>query len=233
MLFSSPIFAKASGSINGMTFSHNRGGQYTRCRSVPTNPQTSFQSAIRDAMSCLVVDWNDTLTQAQRDAWDTYGDNVPVTNRIGNQTNLTGQNWFVGNNIPRVAQGESAIVAAPTTFNQSYGGDLSTSQVKEGAALEFSIDTAGDWTDQDGGKFFVQQGIPQNAGSQFYGGPYRTVGVIDGDATTPPTTISIAAVDLAFALTEGQRVKFRLRGQPTDGRLSSPIFLSAIVAAAS
>jgi len=43
MKFKSPILSQASGSIAGITFSHNRGGMYVRARAVPTNPGSPQQ----------------------------------------------------------------------------------------------------------------------------------------------------------------------------------------------
>ena len=68
MIFKSPIFAQASGSIAGTVFSRNAGGMYVRSRANPTNPNTDAQQAVRDAMRQLVVAWTSELDDGQRDA---------------------------------------------------------------------------------------------------------------------------------------------------------------------
>jgi hypothetical protein len=71
--FTSQIVAGASGSIRGLTASHNRGGQYFRGRTIPTNPNSVFQQAVRNNLSVLQTRFLSTLTAAQRLAWTTYG----------------------------------------------------------------------------------------------------------------------------------------------------------------
>ncbi|KKM06452.1 hypothetical protein LCGC14_1743870, partial [marine sediment metagenome] len=48
MLFKSGLITQGSGSIGGLTASHNRGGMYFRARTIPTNPATSFQTVVRN-----------------------------------------------------------------------------------------------------------------------------------------------------------------------------------------
>ena len=51
MLFRGTHLTDASGSLSGVTYSHNRGGAYTRNRSIPVNPNTVQQQAVRNAFS--------------------------------------------------------------------------------------------------------------------------------------------------------------------------------------
>lgn len=61
-----------SGSINkqagGHTFTKNN---VVRRRVIPVNPQSEAQQAVRSAFSYLTTAWSETLTEAQRGAWET------------------------------------------------------------------------------------------------------------------------------------------------------------------
>jgi hypothetical protein len=112
----------ASGKLGALVASRNRGGQYLRARVTPVNPSTSFQQAVRNAFRTLVSLWQTGITQVQRDAWTTYGDNVTVTDTLGDQRNRTGQNWYIGNNTARLQASLARIDAAPTVYDTGDTG---------------------------------------------------------------------------------------------------------------
>ena len=60
MLFKSAAFTQASGSVGGLTFAHNRGGMYTRARSIPVNPKTQQTGRCREAQ------WSQMNEQTRR-----------------------------------------------------------------------------------------------------------------------------------------------------------------------
>jgi len=102
MLFKSQIFTQVSGSVGGLTFARNRAGMYTRARTVPVDPQTAQQIAVRANMATLVVRWGTTLTDAQRAVWETYAANTPVLDKFGDSVNITGQQMFLRSNLSRL-----------------------------------------------------------------------------------------------------------------------------------
>ena len=218
-LFTSPIISQGSGSLAGLTFSRNRGGNYIRARALPTNPNSTLQQAIRAAMSQLAVLWQDTLTAAQRLAWATYGDNVPVINRLGQSINLTGQNWYIGCNSVRIQAGLARVDDAPTVFNR---GDYTTPTFAIDTAsdeVDVSFDNADAWANEDDSSLVVYASVPNDPTVNYFKGPYVLVGTIDGDSVTPPT--SPAAIALPQAIVAGQRNFFRVFVSRADGRLSA------------
>lgn len=124
-----PAIAEARGSIGGTVFSRNRHGAYTRNRSVPVNPNTSRQAAVRLRVEQLQQAWREELTNAERSAWDDYADGSPVPNRLGQQTKLTGINTYIRTNSLYMQAGGTRIDAAPPTNgvaalpNITYTGD--------------------------------------------------------------------------------------------------------------
>lgn len=95
MLFKPIIGTDLSGKVGGIVASHNAGGAYFRAATIPTNPNTTFQQAVRNAVSQLSSMWQTTLTQAQRNEWEVYAANVKITNRIGEKINVSGLNHYV------------------------------------------------------------------------------------------------------------------------------------------
>lgn len=219
MLFKSPIFAQASGSIAGTVFSRNGGGMYVRSRSNPTNPNTDAQQAVRDAMRTLVVYWTETLTNLQRDSWNTYAFNTPTLNKLGEPTHKTGQQMFLRGNIPRVQSGLPIANTASGIFNI---GDFTPIIGPVCGALLNSVSVAfedtDEWANEDGAAMLIFQSRPQNPTRTFGKGPFQLLTIIEGDNTTPPTSPAVATS--LFDLALGQKVFFQVRVTRADGRLS-------------
>lgn len=206
-----------SGSIGATVFSHNRSGAYIRARSVPVNPNTARQVVVRNAARSISIAWQNTLTQAQRDAWNVYAANVSWTNKLGDQVNLTGLNHFLRCNAPRVQSGIARIDAAPTTFNLATAElALVVSASEATQVLTVDGDPAAAWVGEADAWQFFYMGLPQNSGIGFFGGPYRLLTAIPG-AGPPPFPALPPAV---FPFAEGNRIWVRSRIARADGRLS-------------
>lgn len=87
--------ANMSGSEAGTVHSHNKGGTYTRQRTVPTNPQTVAQILQRDRVSQLAKQWGAFLDQNQRTAWNDFAVQFPVIDTLGQSIFLSGLQMFI------------------------------------------------------------------------------------------------------------------------------------------
>jgi hypothetical protein len=106
-----------SGSSSGSTFSHNRSGAYIRSRTKPRNTRSEAQSTARSVFSQLSKKWQTTLTDPDRDSWNTYAAAITVKNKLGEDIHLTGQLMFFRTNQSRLTAGLSLITAAPTLLS--------------------------------------------------------------------------------------------------------------------
>lgn len=219
MLFESQIISRGSGSIGGLTASHNKGGNYFRARVTPVDPGTPFQVFVRTILAALVNLWQNSLTQVQRDAWDVYATNVQLLNPFGAARTVTGLNMFTRVNVPRIQAGASTVLDAPTIFNT--GEFTVTNTTFQAAAGIFIFFTQADtWANETGSIMLLYVSRPQNPGIKFFKGPYRFVGSVVGDAgglpednknfPTPP-----------FPFVQGQRVFSKVSVARIDGRLST------------
>jgi hypothetical protein len=228
-----------SGSMRGITASHNKGGLYFRGRTVPTNPNTARQQTTRSAMNGKMQDWSMVLTEAQRQAWRDYAANVPVTDSLGQTMNLSGINWFVkSQSLPAIAdaeglQGIGTVVtnAAPVIFNTGEAALSVTTFEGVFTTPPGTVTVAGslDAPASDDGLIFLFIAPPQTAGVRFYKGPYQLAAVA---ALSPASAaFSFTAVDLAdptewvsdtvpVAGWDGLFVPLRLVCMYADGRRS-------------
>lgn len=212
-----PAGSGPSGKLGGIVFSHNRFGAYMRTRVVPTNPSSADQQTVRNYMSQLTNAWYNILTSAQRDSWETYAANVPVTNRIGQQIYLTGLNWYVACNSARLRTVDlTRIDDGPTVFNMATFNAVAVSASAATQLVSFIFDDSDDWALDDGA--LCQFGTrPQNASINYNAQPFRYGGRLLGDTAVPPT--SPGTFTHPFVFVAGQRIWVRFNCVNPDGRI--------------
>lgn len=212
-----PEGQQRSGKQGGIVWSHNRAGAYVRARSIPVNPNTDRQVAVRNGVRSISIAWDTVLTQVQRDAWEVYAANVTWKNKLGQDIYLTGLNHFIRSNTPRVMNGIARVDAAPVIFDLA-AAELELAATASEATQDLTID--GDplaaWVGEADAWHFMHMGLPQNAGIGYFGGPWRQITAVPG-AGPPPYPVVIGA---AFPFAEDQRIWIRTRIARGDGRLS-------------
>lgn len=223
MLYKGTIIAGASGSVGGLTFSHNRSGGYVRNRATPVNPNTVYQQEVRSIMGALASYWGETLTQAQRDLWDLYALNVPMINRVGDPINVGGIGMFMRTNVPALqtgAGGGAIIATAPSIFNLGSWTPPDIAAITAATEMiSLSFDNTDEWANEDDSDMAVFVSRPMSPAINYFKGPYRFAGLIEGDAITPPTSPS--NITSPWSLEAGQKVFIRAAVLRADGRYSS------------
>lgn len=229
MLIKSQILTQASGSIAGLTGSHNRGGMYFRARTIPTNPATAFQVAVRNIMGQLTSAWMSVLTSVQRAHWQTYDDNVTLINPLGDPIHIGALPHFIRSNVGRMQAGFALIADAPNIYNLGEHGDVVFAATADDQKISFAYTDTDVWCDEDDSLMLCYHSRPQNPTINYFKGPYRFTGFIEGDSITPPT--SPEEFDTEFLVAADQLIYCQVRVSRADGRLSTPFRGSCVVAA--
>jgi hypothetical protein len=100
-----------SGSVGGMTYSHNRYGTYARRRATPTKVTSEKAESAKQFMTTLSRDWS-TVSAANRLAWGIWAQNNPVMDRLGDRQVLSGNAAYMRlNNL--LAQYGTAVIESP------------------------------------------------------------------------------------------------------------------------
>lgn len=225
MIFKSGLLTSGSGSVGGLTMSHNKGGMYFRSRAIPTDPSSARQLQVRDAVAFLSQAWSQTLTQAQRDAWDQFAEAVTVLNALGDAIQISGVNHYVRANAARIAANAqlsptvplTSIPLAPAIYDLPMLNPISITPNIVAPDIGVAFDDAQDWVNDDGNALMIYEGRPRNTGVKFFKGPYRLSGIIQGDSVTPPT--SPVSINSAWTPGNGNLVKVRAVlsvGETTD-----------------
>lgn len=229
MLFKSQVYTQASGSIGGITYSHNRGGPYTRSRAIPTNPGSSRQQTVRNLLSQLTSAWQGVLTSAQREAWKVYDANVTLMNPLGDPIHIGGLQHFVRSNIGPLQAGLDRQDDGPTVFNLGTMTEPGITAAADDNQVDVTFENTDEWANEDGSALLVYGSRPLAPTIGYFKGPYRFIGMIEGDAVTPPT--SPASINSGHSLAADQLLYAMIRACRADGRLSSPFRGSCVVAA--
>jgi len=230
MKIKSALLTQASGSIGGLTASRNAGGMYFRARSVPVNPQTAQQIAIRNALSTLTTAWQETLTDAQREAWTTYAENVLLPDALGEPRNVGGIGMYVRSNVPRLQAGLPRVDDGPVVFDQA-SFTAPTTSITDDLTMNLTVtfDSGDAWVAEDDAAMLVYTSRQQAPSINFFKGPYRLAGTIAGNLATPPT--SPATLTTAFPAAVANAMFSQFRVTRADGRLSPIIRIRDLIVA--
>ena len=218
------------GSLAGNVFSRNKGGNYARAKTTPINPNTANQVAVRAALAQLTDLWSNTVTPAQRAAWNLYAANVQVVNKLGESVNISGFNHYIRSNVEFLRNLAATTAPGPVVFEipeQDPTFAITASEATQQISVTFN--NALDWANETGAVMFVYQGQPQNAQRNFFGGPWRYMDRILGDGAVPP--VSPDVMDVPIVIAEGQRQWVYARIRRVDGRLSEPFRSDVLVGA--
>lgn len=219
MRFKSAVWQQVSGSLSGGTYARNAGGLYVRARSIPTDPASVFQTLIRGIIASLVNRWGSTLTVQQRAAWNTYAANVPLTDVFGDPRHRSGINHYVRSNTPRLQFGGTRIDDGPTEFNLGEYTTPSYAASEAAQTIETAFDNTDDWATEDAAYLCIWASRPQNPTIDFFKGPYRAMGLVEGDSGGAPG--SPKAISAPFAFAEGNKLFCKANVSRADGRLGT------------
>lgn len=202
-----------SGSMAGMTASHNRYGPYFRARAIPVNRNTPLQVAIRAAMGVMSNRWTVIVTAVQRAAWEAYAAETPLTDSFGEEIFLPGRNMYIRSNNFRESVGIPPIDDAPTTPGVGVPCGLTiTATVADGIEIQSSTPTL-----VSGDVCAVRIGNPVNQSKNFYDSPFSFVLGIGSTSSFP---LLLKPAGEVFV---GQRYFFINRLFGADGKVSNDI----------
>lgn len=106
------IVDNISGKLNGTVFAKNKGGNYMRSKSKPSNPKTAAQMAVRAQFGAISAAWKN-LTESARSAWRESASSFPYINRLGDTKILSGFALHQKLNTNLDLIGESALTFPP------------------------------------------------------------------------------------------------------------------------
>jgi hypothetical protein len=197
------LIPPSSGSIAGVTYSHNRAGQYTRNRRAPVQPVgTGRRGIVRNNMSAASSGWAavDPTTQL---AWDAYAAGHPITDVLGQAIKLTGHQMYVAVNATRLNAGldmSDDVPESDSVFAAGFSAFTAT------APETLSLTPSGDGDTAD--KLLVAVSAPQSSGRRFCK-TFWQIATAAGDAVTPILLGDFYVAQFGI-FAAGQRIFYKL-----------------------
>lgn len=217
-----------SGSIAGNVHARNRFGNYMRARTTPVNPNTSRQVTARSRVALLAEEWREVLTNAERQAWNTYANGVSWLNALGEVVHLTGFNMFVRTNAAYMQVG-SRQNTAPVILSLAEQDPTFSVALSAANGITVTFDENLGWTTEGGAGMLIHIGEPQNPTRTFFGGPWRYHGWIGGTIPGPTPSPDGPTAVTAYTLNEDARVWVKANIIRADGRLSNPFEAPSVI----
>lgn len=209
-----------SGSIQALTYSRNRFGQYQRNRSTPVNPGTVAQVNQRARMTTNATAWR-ALTDAQRAGWLSLGLMMTRTDALGQVYTLNGFGAYCSVNNNNLDAGNAAVSAAPALTTPA---DILTATVTLTAAAFSVAYTATPLA--AGVKLFIFCS-PQRSAGRFFEGDYRLIAVTAAAAASPANILAAYTAKFGVPVV-GNRIFLKLENYQL-GFKSSPFAVAQVV----
>lgn len=172
----SHLFSQMVGSVAGITYFFNRYGSIiARNRTVPVDPGTAPQIAIRARMAAAMSAWQG-MTEAQRDAWTIFADGTPWVNSLGDDCRLAGVNMYLSIRLAAL-QIDPTIVSSQFNLPPCIPGLLRRPHVTVSSCtsgileIGFKVSVINDHP-TNSIRLGVQISTAQNTSINFWAGPY-------------------------------------------------------------
>lgn len=210
-----------SGSMQGVTASRNRFGQYMRTRATPVQPRTVPQLNQRARMSTNAAAWRG-LTDAQRAGWLSLGLGIARTDSLGQTYTLNGFMAFCSINNNKLDAGDAALTDAPAIVTPP---DLLTATVTLTSAAFSVAYTA---TPLAAGVRIFAWASPQQSAGRKFNGDYRLLSVTAAAAASPANILAVYTARFGVPVV-GTRIFVSLETYQ-GGFKGSPFAVSQVVA---
>lgn len=183
---------EARGKMSGLIYNTWRGISTVKSFTSPANPKTSAQMTARARLQSFTAGWKN-LTQAQRDAWNTYAETHLKLDWTGKPKRITGQNWYISCNIIIAICGGTAITDPPASAAPEACGALTVAYVA-GSPKKVTVDFTDPATVQTNNRYIVYSQNAISAGRKGSKTLARIASVLATDPAGVPAEIINPAV---------------------------------------
>lgn len=208
-----PVVSDIRGSINGVTFGRNRAGLFARQRVVPVDPNTPAQVTARAIMAALAIAWRNTLSPAQRSAWNALGTTTVFKNSLGEDFNPSGIMLFVRSGALQTRAGQTILADPPVQAVVQLGQITMVHTAGQGIEVTSVIGT-----EVTSGDAIAQKSTNLSQGISFFKGPFlqTLVWPVEDFAALPVLVVPNSA------LLVSRRYFIRVRVIQDDGSATAP-----------
>jgi len=216
------IVVNGSGKLGGHVYSSNRGGNYVRTLSTPSNPQTPAQQTGRSIFTTLTQGWS-SLTQSERDTWNGATGTFEKTDQFGDTRELSGKGLYISLNKELLLIDQAKIDTAPNALSIVFPGLFAPTINATLGTIQMNFEN----TPPIPG-LVVRSSGPVSAGTSFVKDKLRNIAV--NAVANDETTLGDAYIARFGALVVGQKIAFSVYTVNLSGQRSPQLTVFAIVA---
>ena len=130
-----------SGNLGGICFAQGRGATTVRTRGIAPNHSSLAAQKARSDFAHTAAMWQSVLTSSQRQAWVTFAQRTPVSNRFGTPRIISGFQWFMRSAAMTPYQGFTSTQLPGYTRNYS----IASFSVTYGASSHLEVTSTGNY----------------------------------------------------------------------------------------
>ena len=219
------IVVDGRGKLGGHVFTKTRSGATMRTKVTPVNPQSSAQASARSRLGGNSMAWS-SLTEAQRESWNSLASETGKTNVFGDQYFPTGKNLFTSVNNNLLMIGKTALQTAIKPEALPFITDMTVAVSKTASTITLNISFEGNASKST---LVVEASAPFSAGKYNFDGSYRQI-MFEPDGAIPTASDVYTAYVAKFgAPPTGKKIGFRCYFIEQDTGASTPRFASASI----
>lgn len=167
------------GKLGGHVAAQNGGGSYLRTKVTPSNPQSTYQTGVRNLFGSISASWSG-LSEDERKAWNAAVDSWKTTNIFGDLKKPSGKALFQRLNQQAQVVGYNAMDTPPEKVDLP---DSNVTAITMGIGAT-SITATGLYSGTDATVQVFASG-PVSAGTSFVKNKMRVIGNSGGAAYVP------------------------------------------------
>jgi hypothetical protein len=219
------IVVDGRGKVGGHVASKNRAGSYFRTKVTPVNPNTTYQSTVRNRLSSLAVAWK-ALGATVIAQWNAAVENWKKTDVFGDLRLPTGFNLYqrLNNNLIQISESTISTPPQPGTVATCATGVLTATHA---GAVQITFGTDPVFTNDT----MVVDATPAlSPGKSFVKSEFRRIGKFNSVAAHVLTLTTEYDAKFGAVGAAGQKlfVRIKMIHIPT-GQAGIPIVLSCVI----
>lgn len=216
-----------SGAVGNDVYSHNRHGYYIRKRVIPTKVVNAYTIGVRNRLTITSQAWGG-LTDAQQTSWNTWAQNNPIVDRLGQKQVLFGNAAYCQINARLLQAGDVEIGLPPVATAPEPLLTLSVAAAA-GAGTCVLTYTATPLGADD--RLWIQAAVVDNPGVNYFKNLLKLV-FVSNKAQATGLDVAGSITSRFGSMIEGQKMfMFVSVFSSVTGLLSGPLLATTDVAA--
>jgi len=221
------IVTDIRGKNGGHVFTKNKSGNVMRTKRTPSNPKTSYQTAVRARLTSLSQGFR-ALGATSVAAWNSAAKNFVKHNVFGDKHSPSGLNLYVWLNSNLLNVGASAITTPPSPGATGLFTTFTATAAHGTPALSVTFAP----TIDSGDAVIIKASAGLSAGKSYVKNQLRQIAVLQSTDTSPKDLLSLYTAKFGSIPSAGQKIYLTATWvNKTTGQAGQAVETSCIVGA--